>query len=77
MDTSARRTCGRVTGSEEMNPTTMPQGGYVPRGGFMQRGRGGGRQRDLCEVGCYMLHGMKMAALLQSWLVMVRIVSYP
>ena len=30
MDTSAGRTCGRVTGSEEMNPTNMPCGGYIP-----------------------------------------------
>ncbi len=56
MDTSARRTCRRVTGSEEMNPATMPCGGYIPQGGFLQRGRGGGRQRDLCEVECYTCH---------------------
>ncbi len=55
MDTSAGRTHGRVTGSEEMNPTTMPQGGYVPRGGFM-RGRGGGKMRDIREVECYTCH---------------------
>ncbi len=30
MDTSAGRTRGRVTGSEEMNPATMPRGGYTP-----------------------------------------------
>ncbi len=54
MDTSAGRTRGRVTGSEEMNPATMPQGGYVPQGGFMQRGQG--RTRDLCEVECYTCH---------------------
>ncbi len=36
MDTLAGRTRGRVTGSEEMNPATMPQGGYVPQGGFLQ-----------------------------------------
>src|SRR6266571_2741547 len=56
MDTSAGRMRGRIAGSEEMNPATMPCGGYIPRGGFMQRGRGGGRQRDLCEVECYMCH---------------------
>ncbi len=56
MDTSAGRTRGRIAGSEEMNPATMPQGGYVPRGGFMQRGRGGGRSRDLYEVECYTCH---------------------
>ncbi len=56
MDTSAGRTRGRVTGSEEMNPATMPRGGYVPRGGFLQGNRGGGRQRDLREVGCYTCH---------------------
>src|SRR6266581_3591255 len=48
MDTSAGRTRGRVMGSKEMNPTTMPRGGYTqPRGGYMQRGRGGARMRDL------------------------------
>jgi len=56
MDTSAGRTRGRVAGSEEMNPATMPRGGYVPRGGFMQGNRGGGRQRDLREVECYTCH---------------------
>ncbi len=56
MDTSAGRTRGRVTGSEEMDPTTMPRGGYVPRGGYMQRGCGGGRTRDLREVECYTCH---------------------
>ena len=30
MDTSAGRTRGRITGSEEMNPTTMPHRGYIP-----------------------------------------------
>ncbi len=30
MDTSAGRTRGCVTGSEEMNPATMPRGGYIP-----------------------------------------------
>src|SRR6266702_214291 len=53
MDTSAGRTRERVTGSEEMNPATMPRGGYIPRGGYMQRRRGGGRTRDLREVECY------------------------
>ncbi len=57
MDTSAGRTRGRVTGSEEMNPATMPRGGYIPRGGYMQRGRGGGaRTRDLRKVECYTCH---------------------
>ena len=56
MDTSAGRTRGRVTGSEEMDPTTMPQGGYVPRGEYMQKGHGGGRTRDLREVECYTCH---------------------
>ncbi len=56
MDTSAGRTRGRIVGSEEMNPATMPQGGYVPRGGFMQHGRGGGRPRDLRKVECYTCH---------------------
>ena len=56
MDTLARRTRGRITGSEEMDPATMPRGGYVPRGGYMQRGRGGGRTRDLREVECYTCH---------------------
>ncbi len=53
MDTSAGRTRGRVTGSEEMNPATMPQGGYIPQGGYMQRGWGGARTRDLRKVECY------------------------
>ncbi len=56
MDTSAGRTRGHVAGSEEMNPATMPCGGYVPRGGFMQGNRGRGRQRDLHEVECYTCH---------------------
>ncbi len=30
MDTSAGRTRGRITGSEEVNPATMPRGRYVP-----------------------------------------------
>jgi len=38
MDTSAGRTRGRIAGSEEMNLATMPQGGYIPRGGFLQQG---------------------------------------
>ncbi len=32
MDTSAGRTRGRVAGSEEMNPNTMPRGGFIPQG---------------------------------------------
>src|SRR6266702_1192278 len=56
MDTSAGRTRGRITGSEEMNPNTMPRGGYIPRGGFTQGNQGRGRQRDLCEVECYTCH---------------------
>jgi len=56
MDTSAGRTRGCVAGSEEMNPATMPHGGYIPQGGFMQGNRGGGRQRDLHEVECYTCH---------------------
>jgi len=56
MDTSAGRTRGRVAGSEERNPATMPRGGYVPRGGFLQGNQRGGRQRDLCEVECYTCH---------------------
>ncbi len=56
MDTSAGRTRGRVAGSEDVNPATMRSGGYIPRGGFMQRGRGGGRSRDLREVECYTCH---------------------
>jgi len=56
MDTLAGRTRGRVVGSKEMNPATMPRGGYVPRGGFMQGNQGGGRQRDLREVECYTCH---------------------
>src|SRR6266702_2724580 len=56
MDTSAGRTHGQIAGSEEMNPATMPHGGYVPRGKFLQRGRGGRRQRDLWEVECYTCH---------------------
>ena len=55
MDTSAGRTRGRIAGSKEINPATM-RGGYIPRGGFMQQGRGGGRARDLCEVECYTCH---------------------
>ncbi len=56
MDTSAGRTRRRITGSEEINPATMPRGGYVPRGGFMRGGRGGGRMRDIREVECYTCH---------------------
>ncbi len=56
MDTSAGRTWGRVTGSDEMNPATMPRRGYVPRGGFMQGNQRGGRQQDLREVECYTCH---------------------
>ncbi len=56
MDTSAGRMRGRVAGSEEMNPATMPRGGYTPWGGYMQRGRGGGRVRDIREVECYTCH---------------------
>ena len=56
MDTSAGRTCGRVAGSKDVNPATMQSRGYTPRGGFMQRGRGGGRSRDLHEVECYTCH---------------------
>jgi len=51
MDTSAGRTRGRIAGSEEINPATMPRGGYVPRGGFTRRGA-----RDLREVECYTCH---------------------
>jgi len=53
MDTSARRTCGHITGSKEINLATMTSNTYAPQGGFLQRGRGGGRQRDLREVECY------------------------
>src|SRR6266702_8037763 len=63
MDTSAGRTRGRTAGSEEMNPATMPRGGfipngrYVPRGGFLQRGGGPGcSRRNLNEVECYTCH---------------------
>ncbi len=55
MDTSAGRTRGCIAGSEEMNPATMTSNVYAPRGGFLQRGRGG-RQRDLREVECYTCH---------------------
>ncbi len=51
MDTSAGRTRGRIAGSEEINPATMPRGGYTPQGGFMKRGT-----RDLREVECYTCH---------------------
>jgi len=54
MDTSAGRTRGRLAGSEDINYHTPP---YTPRGGFMQRGRGGGRpRRDIREVECYTCH---------------------
>ena len=56
MDTSAGRTRGRIAGSEEINPATMHRGGYTPRGGYMQRGQGRGRMRDLQEVECYTCH---------------------
>ena len=56
MDMLAGRTRGRIAGSEEMNPATMPCRGYIPHGGFLQRGRGGGRQRDICKVECYTCH---------------------
>ncbi len=56
MDTSAGRTRGRIAGSEETNPATMTSNTYAPQGGFLQRGRGGGRQRDLHEVECYTCH---------------------
>jgi len=56
MDTSAGRTRGHVVGSEETNPATMPHGRYNPRGGYPQRGRGGGTTRDLHEVECYTCH---------------------
>ncbi len=56
MDTSAGRTRGRVTGSEEVNPATMPCRGYTPRGGYLQRGCGGGITRDLRKVECYTCH---------------------
>jgi len=39
MDTSAGRTCRRVTGSEEMNLATMPRGGYIPHRGTKRKGR--------------------------------------
>ncbi len=56
MDMSAGRTRGHVAGSKGINPSTMPRGDYIPRGGYMQRGRGGGRTRDLHEVECYTCH---------------------
>ncbi len=56
MDTSTGQMRGCITGSEEMDPSTMPQGGYIPCGGFLQRGRGGARQRDLRKVECYTCH---------------------
>ncbi len=56
MDTSAGRTRGRIAGSEEVNPASMSSNTYAPCGGFLQRRRGGGRQRDLQEVECYTCH---------------------
>jgi len=58
MDTSARRTRGRIVGSKEMNPHTMPHGGYIPHGGFLQgRGQGPGcPRRNLNKVECYTCH---------------------
>ncbi len=56
MDTSAGRTRGRIAGSEEVNPAMMTSSAYLPREGFLQRGRGGRGQRDLCEVECYTCH---------------------
>ncbi len=56
MDTSAGRTRGRIARSEEVNLASMISNTYAPRGGFLQRGRGGRRQRDLREVECYMCH---------------------
>src|SRR6266702_7140230 len=56
MDTTTGRTRGCVAGSEEVNPATMPCGGYTPRGGYLQRGHGGGMTRDLREVECYTCH---------------------
>src|SRR6266571_1256055 len=58
MDTSAGRTCGRIAGSEEVDPRTMrggfiPRGRYTPWGGFTQ---GQKRTRDLSEVECYTCH---------------------
>ncbi len=56
MDTSAGQTRGRIAGSKEVNPASMSSNTYAPRGGFLQRGRGGRRQRDLREVECYTCH---------------------
>ena len=54
MDTLAGRTRGRLAGSEDINYHAPP---YTLRGGFMQRGRGGGRLcRDIREVECYTCH---------------------
>src|SRR6266702_2159934 len=59
MDTSAGRTRGRIVGSEDMNPSTMPCGGYVPRGRYAPREgfiQGQGRGRNLSKVECYTCH---------------------
>jgi len=63
MDTSARRTRGRIAGSEEVDPRMMcggyiPQRGYNLRGGsFQGRGRGPSHPiRDIHEVECYTCH---------------------
>ncbi len=56
MDTSAGRTRGRIAGSEEVNPASMTSNTYTLRGGFLQQGRGGRRQRDLRKVECYTCH---------------------
>ena len=54
MDTSAGRTRGRLVGSKEINYHIPPN---PPRGGFMQRGRGGGCHCwDIREVECYTCH---------------------
>jgi len=64
MDTLAGRTRGRIAGSEEIDPRTLPHGGYVPCGGYMPhggflqgRGQGPGHPRkNLNEVECYTCH---------------------
>ncbi len=58
MDMSARRTHGRIAGSEEVDPHTMrggfiPRGRYTPQGGFIQGQR---RMSNLSEVECYTCH---------------------
>ncbi len=63
MDTSARRTRGRIARSEETDPRTMrggyiPPRGYAPCRGFLQ-GRGQGPshpRRNMSEVKCYTCH---------------------